>query len=86
MFHGRPPASTRVADRSSGAFWDAMRADGFAVLPSAAAVSGDFVRLPIADTKDEFTMSMVWSRETPPTMLAGLIEAADAAIAANGWL
>jgi hypothetical protein len=29
---------------------------------------------------------MVWSRETPPPTLSGLVDAADAAIAANGWL
>jgi DNA-binding transcriptional LysR family regulator len=86
MFHGRPPAATRIADSSSGAFWDAMRADGFAVLPSSAPVSGDFVRLPIADATAEFTISMVWSRETPPALLPGLIEAAEAAIGANNWL
>jgi len=85
MFHGHPPASTRIADASSGAFWDAMRADGFTVLPSTAAVSGDFVRLPIADATAEFTLSMVWNRDTPPALLPGLIEAADAAIAANAW-
>jgi hypothetical protein len=86
LFHGHKPASTRIADLNSGAFWDAMLAGGFAVLPSSAPFSGDFVALPIEGTKDEFTLSMVWSRHTPPALLPGLIEAADAAIAANGWL
>jgi DNA-binding transcriptional LysR family regulator len=86
MFHGRAPASTRIAEIYSGAFWDAMLAGGFAVLPTAAPVSGDFIRLPIEDTTADFTMDMVWSRRTPPRMLAGVVEAADAAIAANDWL
>ena len=86
MFHGRRPASTRIAEIYSGAFWDAMVAGGFSVIPSSAPVSGDFAALPIDGTTAEFTTAMVWSRETPPTMLVGLIEAADAAVAANGWL
>jgi DNA-binding transcriptional LysR family regulator len=86
MFHGRPPASTRIADVYSGAFWDAMHAGGFSVVAASAPRSGDFVGLPIDDATAEFTMSMVWSRQTPPTVLPGLVDAADAAIAANGWL
>jgi DNA-binding transcriptional LysR family regulator len=86
MFHGHAPASTRIADLNSGAFWDAMRAESFAVLPSSAPFSGDFVALAIEDATAEFVLSMVWSTRTPPSMLPGLIEAADAAIAANGWL
>jgi hypothetical protein len=49
-------------------------------------VSGDFAGIPIDGTTAEFTTAMVWSRQTPPAMLAGLLEAADAAIAAKGWL
>jgi DNA-binding transcriptional LysR family regulator len=86
LFHGHKPASTRIADLNSGPFWDAMLAGGFAVLPSSAAFSGDFVALPIEGTKEEFTLSMVWSTHTPPALLSGLIDAADAAIVANGWL
>ena len=36
--------------------------------------------------RQEFEIAMAWSKHTPPAMLPGLIEAADAAIAANGWL
>jgi DNA-binding transcriptional LysR family regulator len=86
MFHGRPPASTRIADINSGPFWEAMLAGGFAVLPSSAPFSGDFVALPIEDANAGFEICMVWSKQTPPGMLEALIEAADAAIAANGWL
>lgn len=85
MFHGRPAAATRVAEGYSGASWDAMHADGFMVVPASAAVSGDFVRLPIADASGEFTMSLVWSDSTPPVTLAGILEAADATIAENSW-
>jgi DNA-binding transcriptional LysR family regulator len=86
MFNGRQPASTRVADVFSGAFWDAMLAGGFTIVAHSAAVTGDFVAVPIDDTTAEFSMSMVWSRQTPPAVLPGLVEAADAAIVANGWL
>lgn len=86
MFHGHTPAATRIADLNSGPFWDAMLAGGFAVLPSSAPFSGDFVALPISGTDAQFEISMVWSRQTPPALLPGLIEAADAAIEANGWL
>jgi DNA-binding transcriptional LysR family regulator len=86
MFHGHSPAASRIADLNSGPFWDAMLAGGFAILPSSAPFSGDFVALPIDGTNAEFEISMVWSRQTPPVSLPGLIEAADAAIAANGWL
>jgi DNA-binding transcriptional LysR family regulator len=86
LFHGKPPAATRSAELNSGAFWDAMLAGGFAVLPNSASFSGDFVGLPIEDANVGFTIALVWSKQTPPTMLAGLIEAADAAIDANNWL
>lgn len=85
MFHGHGPAATRVADGYSGAAWDAMHADGFAVVPASAAVSGDFVTVPISDGLAEFRMALVWSREAPPTVLPALLEAADAAAAENGW-
>jgi DNA-binding transcriptional LysR family regulator len=86
MFHAHPPASTRIADVYSGAFWDAMHAGGFSVAAASAPRSGDFLGLPIEDATAEFTMSMVWSRQTPPTVLPGLVDAAEAAIAANNWL
>lgn len=86
LFHGHAPAATRIADLNSGPFWDAMLAGGFAVLPSSAPFSGDFVALPIEGTNAEFEIAMVWNKRTPPATLPGLIEAADAAIAANGWL
>jgi DNA-binding transcriptional LysR family regulator len=86
MFHGHPPAATRIADLNSGPFWDAMLAQGFAVLPHSAPFSGDFVALPIADVDAEFEICMVWSKQTAPAILPGLIKAADAAIAANAWL
>jgi DNA-binding transcriptional LysR family regulator len=85
MFHGHPPAATRVTEAYSGASWDAMHADGFTVVPAAAAVSGDFVTVPIADANAEFTLSLIWSRATPPALLPALLEAADAAVAENGW-
>jgi DNA-binding transcriptional LysR family regulator len=85
MFHGRPTAATRVADGYSGASWDAMHADGFMIVPTSAAVSGDFVTLPIREADAEFTMSLIWSRETPPVALAGVLEAADASVAENDW-
>lgn len=86
MFHGRRNGATRIADLNSGPFWDAMLAGGFAVLPSSAPISGDFVALPIADATADFEICMVWSKHTPPATLPGLIEAADGAIVANGWL
>jgi DNA-binding transcriptional LysR family regulator len=86
MFHDHRPASTRIAPLSSGAFWDALLAGGFAIVAASAPVSGDLVGLPIDDAKPEFSMSMIWSRQTPPALLAGLIDAADSAIAANKWL
>lgn len=85
MFHAHPPAATRVTEAYSGAAWDAMDADGFSVVAAAAAVSGDFVTVPIADGDAAFWMSLVWSRDTPPLVLHALLEAADAAVAANGW-
>jgi DNA-binding transcriptional LysR family regulator len=86
LFHGRSPTATRIADMNSGAFWDAMLAGGFSILPSSAPFSGDFVALPIEGAPKDFRLCMVWSTRTPPTMLPGLIEAADAAVAANDWL
>jgi hypothetical protein len=74
-----------VTEAYSGASWDAMHADGFTVVPAAAAVSGDFVTVPIADANAEFTLSLIWSRATPPALLPALLEAADAAVAENGW-
>jgi hypothetical protein len=63
-----------------------MLAGGFSILPSSAPFSGDFVALPIEGAPKDFRLCMVWSTRTPPTMLDGLIEAADAAVAANDWL
>jgi DNA-binding transcriptional LysR family regulator len=85
MFHGHAAATTRVTERYSGASWDAMHADGFMILPASAAVSGDFVTLTISDTNAEFTISLVWSLQTPPVALVGVLEAADTAVAENGW-
>jgi hypothetical protein len=62
-----------------------MHADGFSVVAAAAAVSGDFVTVPIADGDAAFSMSLVWSRDTPPLVLPALLEAADSAVASNGW-
>lgn len=85
MFDEHRPAATRVTDGHSGASWHAMHADGFAVVPASAAVSGDFVTVPISDGTAEFQLALVWSRHTPPPVLPGLLEAADSAVAENGW-
>jgi DNA-binding transcriptional LysR family regulator len=85
MFHGNRPAATRVTDSYSGASWDAMHANGFAVVAASAAVSGDLVTVPINNGNVEFTMSLIWSRATPPLVLPSLLEAVDSAIAENGW-
>jgi DNA-binding transcriptional LysR family regulator len=85
MFDEHRPAATRVTEGHSGASWHAMHADGFAVVPASAAVGGDFVTVPISDGDAEFQVALVWSRETPPPVLPGLLEAADAAVAENGW-
>jgi DNA-binding transcriptional LysR family regulator len=85
MFHGSRPAATRVTEGDSGASWDAMHADGFAVLPASAAVSGDFVTIPISDAGIEFPISLVWSRATPPAVLGPLLDAADEAADQNSW-
>jgi LysR substrate binding domain len=85
MFYGHRPAATRVADVHSGASWDAMHADGFAVMPASSAVSGDFVTVPVSESETEFTISLVWSKGTPPAVLGALLDAADAAADANGW-
>jgi DNA-binding transcriptional LysR family regulator len=85
MFDGRRPRARRVADVESGAFWDAMRSGGYAVVAPSEPVSGDFVGLHIDDATAEFTTAMVWSRRSPPPLLPGLVDAADAAVAANGW-
>jgi DNA-binding transcriptional LysR family regulator len=86
IFQRHEPASLRVAGMYGAAFYEAMQAGGFAVVPLSAAVSRDFATVPIVDAGGEFTMSMLWSRHTPPAILGGLIEAADAAIANNNWL
>jgi len=86
LFHGHMPASTRVTEQHSGAAWDAMHADGFAVLPASSAVSGDFVAIPIEDVEIDFTMSLIWSNATPPPVLPALLDAADLAADENGWL
>jgi hypothetical protein len=75
-----------VTERHSGAAWDVMHADGFAVVPASSAVGGDFVALPIEDADIDFTMSLVWSAATPPPVLPALLDAADAAADENGWL
>jgi DNA-binding transcriptional LysR family regulator len=86
LFHGHMPASLRVTQRHSGAAWDAMHADGFAVVPASSAVGGDFVTVPIEDADVDFTMSLVWSIATPPPVLPALVDAANAAAEENGWL
>ncbi|HSC74249.1 MAG TPA: LysR family transcriptional regulator [Gaiellaceae bacterium] len=86
LFHGHMPASLRVTDRHSGAAWDAMHADGFAVVPASSAVGGDFVAVPIHDADVDFTMSLIWSDATPPAVLPALLDAADAAADENDWL
>ena len=85
MFHGRQPAATRVTESYSGASWDAMHANAFAVVAASAAVSGDHVAVPINNGQVEFTMSLIWSRETPPAVLPALLEAVDSAVADNNW-
>lgn len=86
FFHGHMPARMRVTDRHSGAAWDAMHADGFAVVPASSAVGGDFVAIPIEGADFEFTMSLIWSAATPPPVLPALLDAADAAVDENRWL
>jgi DNA-binding transcriptional LysR family regulator len=86
LFHGHRPAAMRVAEPHSGAVWDAMHADGFAVVPTSSAVGGDFVAVPITGAGVDFTMSLVWSNATPPPVLPALLDAADAAADENGWL
>jgi DNA-binding transcriptional LysR family regulator len=86
MFHADRPSAVRIADIQSGASWDAMRtADGFAVASAADAISGDLVTVPIENASMDFAISLVWSRTTPPTVLAPLLEATDAMIAENSW-
>jgi DNA-binding transcriptional LysR family regulator len=85
MFHGNRPAATRVTEGDSGASWGAMHADGFAVMPASAAVSGDFVTVPISDSRIEFAISLVWSKATPPGLLGHLLDAADVAADVNDW-
>jgi DNA-binding transcriptional LysR family regulator len=85
MFHENPPVAMRVTEGNSGASWDAMHSDGFSVLPASAAVSGDFVTVPISDAGIEFPISLVWSKATPPAVLGHLLDAADAAADLNGW-
>ena len=86
LFHGHRPAATRVTELRSGAAWDAMHADGFAVLPASSAVAGDFVAIPIEAANVDFTISLVWSKATPPPVLPALLDAADAAADENRWL
>ncbi len=86
LFHGHMPASLRVTERHSGAAWDAMHADGFAVVPASSPVGGDFVTLAIEDANVDFTMSLIWSVGTPPPVLPALLDAVDAAADENGWL
>lgn len=86
LFHGHMPASLRVTDRHSGAAWDAMHADGFAVVPASSAVGGDFAAVPIDDADVDFTLSLIWSDATPPPVLPALLDAAVAAADENGWL
>jgi DNA-binding transcriptional LysR family regulator len=86
IFEGHEPSGIRVANLYGGAFWEHIQDGGFAVVPLSAAVGGDFATVPIKDADAEFTMSMLWSTHTPPALLSGLIEAADVAIAKNGWL
>lgn len=86
LFQGHWPSAMRVTDQHSGATWDAMHADGFAVAPASAAVGGDFVAIPIDDADVEFTICLVWSDATPPPVLPALLDAAHAAAGENGWL
>jgi len=86
IFQAHEPADIRVASLYGGAFWQQMQDGAFAVVPLSAAVGGDFATVQIKDTDVEFTMSMVWSKHTPPALLTGLIEAADEAIARNSWI
>jgi DNA-binding transcriptional LysR family regulator len=86
LFHGHMPAAMRVTEQHSGAAWDAMHADGFAVVPASSAVSGDFVTVPINGADIDFTLSLIWSNATPPSVLPPLLDAADAAADENKWL
>jgi DNA-binding transcriptional LysR family regulator len=86
IFEGHEPSDIRVANLYGGAFWEHLQDGGFAVVPLSAAVGGDFATVRIKGTEAAFTMSMLWSKHTPPALLAGLIEAADVAIAKNDWL
>jgi hypothetical protein len=86
LFHGHMPAAMRVTEQHSGATWDAMHADGFAVVPASSAVSGDFVTVPLDGADLHFTLSLIWSNATPPPVLPALLDAADAAADENGWL
>jgi len=86
MFHAHRPAAVRTADDHSGEWWEALQTgEAFAVTPSAGAVSGDLITVPIENSNIEFAISLIWSRQTPPRVLQGLLEAADAMIADNGW-
>jgi DNA-binding transcriptional LysR family regulator len=86
LFVENMPAAMRIAEPRSGAAWDALHADAFAVVPASSAVSGDFVAVPIDDADIEFTIVLVWSTGTPPAVLPAVLDAADAAADENGWL
>jgi DNA-binding transcriptional LysR family regulator len=86
IFESHEHPDLRVAALYGGAFWHQMQDGAFAVVPLSAAVSGDFATVPLTGTDAQFTMSMLWSRHTPPPLLSGLVEAADAAVAKNNWL
>ena len=86
IFDRFPPAGVCTAELFSGAWWEAMTSGGITIVTASWPVSVEFVALQISDATAEFTTSIVWAYQTPPAILDELLQAADSAIAANGWL
>jgi DNA-binding transcriptional LysR family regulator len=86
IFDAHPPVATKVVPMFGGGWWGEMEEGAFCVIPDGSPTIPEVVRLAMRNSSATFTTSLIWSRQTPPGMLPGLLEVVDSMSSSNGWL
>jgi DNA-binding transcriptional LysR family regulator len=86
IFDAHPPAATKVVPMFGGGWWGDMEEGAFCVLPDGSPTIPEVVSLPMRNSSATFVTSLLWSSQTPPGMLPGLLEVVDSMSSSNGWL
>jgi DNA-binding transcriptional LysR family regulator len=86
IFDAHPPVATTVAPMFGGGWWGDMEEGAFCVIPDGSPTTPEVVRLPIQNSSATFVTSLLWSKQTPPGMLPGLLEVVESMSSSNGWI